>query len=214
MPEILIFTISIYIIQNLTGLNMRFISSLILFLCLSGMINAQNSSDKTLVRVLDPEKSSNLIIKFKTNTISKMPWDNQGFCFELQVKANMPIQILEQLLRVGRYDIEGVKEGDSYYVIAPNMEKNVSVKGKDLEEQITLIVKTPGNYDLSDKVITKNMDHLAGRDGNEVDFKEYLKIDNKININNPSLQTTLKGNHKLKLKTGDIVIDGVAIEIE
>jgi hypothetical protein len=143
-----------------------------------------------------------------------MPWDDQGFCFELLIKANMPVQILEQLLKAGRYEIDGVKYGDSYYVIAPNIDKNVTVRGKDLEEQITLVIKTPGNYDLTDNVITKNMDHLAGRDGNEVQVKEYMKIKNQVKVNKANLQTTLKSNQKLKLKKGDIIIDGVAIEVE
>jgi hypothetical protein len=193
---------------------MKFLFFLILIFGISLNSIAQDKSNKTLVRVLDPEASSNMVIKFKTVSISKMPWDDQGFCFELQIKANMPIQILEQLLKAGRYDIDGVKYGDSYYVIAPNIDKNVSVRGKDLEEQITLVIKTPGNYDLTDNVITKNMDHLAGRDGNEVQVKEYMKIKNQVKVNKANLQTTLKSNQKLKLKKGDILIDGVAIEVE
>jgi hypothetical protein len=193
---------------------MRLLFFVTLFFVFTLNLTAQDNSNKTLVRVLDPEASSNMVIKFKTVSISKMPWDDQGFCFELLIKANMPVQILEQLLKAGRYEIDGVKYGDSYYVIAPNIDKNVTVRGKDLEEQITLVIKTPGNYDLTDNVITKNMDHLAGRDGNEVQVKEYMKIKNQVKVNKANLQTTLKSNQKLKLKKGDIIIDGVAIEVE
>ena len=193
---------------------MKFLFFVTLFFGFTLNLTAQDNSNKTLVRVLDPEASSNMVIKFKTVSISKMPWDDQGFCFELHIKANMPVQILEQLLKAGRYEIDGVKYGDSYYVIAPNIDKNVTVRGKDLEEQITLVIKTPGNYDLTDNVITKNMDHLAGRDGNEVQVKEYMKIKNQVKVNKANLQTTLKSNQKLKLKKGDIIIDGVAIEVE
>ena len=193
---------------------MKFLFFITLFFGFTLNLTAQDNSNKTLVRVLDPEASSNMVIKFKTVSISKMPWDDQGFCFELLIKANMPVQILEQLLKAGRYEIDGVKYGDSYYVIAPNIDKNVTVRGKDLEEQITLVIKTPGNYDLTDNVITKNMDHLAGRDGNEVQVKEYMKIKNQVKVNKANLQTTLKSNQKLKLKKGDIIIDGVAIEVE
>jgi hypothetical protein len=193
---------------------MRVLSIFAFLFCIAFAVNAQELSDKTIVKTLNPEEASSVVINFKAAQINPQPWDGMAFRIELLVKANMPTQVLEQLVKAGRYNLDGYKDGDNYFVTAPNIEKNVSVRGKDLEEEIIVLIKTPGYYELANNTLSKDATSIAARGANEGQISEYLKIKSMLEIPEITIKSTLKGNPELKLNTGDILIDGTAITIE
>jgi hypothetical protein len=195
---------------------MRAFTVFAFLLCFSFIAKAQETSDKTLVKTLDPAEATSVVIDFKTAQINPQPWDEKAFRIELIVKSNMPIQVLEQLVKAGRYTLEGVKEGEQYLVTAPNMSKSVSVRGKDLEEEIIVVIKTPGAYVLTNNALAKDEAQLAmlDRSGTGTQKAEMMKIKNKVDISNVVLKSTLQNaTIDIKLKTGDIVVDGIPVEI-
>ena len=192
---------------------MKALSFAALFFSFIVFAQAQDS-DKTLVKTLDPEEASSVTIDFDAAQINPQPWDGGSFRIELVIKANMPIQVLEQLVKVGRYSLEGVKEGDKYYVTAPNLGKNVSVRGKDLVEEITVNIKTPGAFALANQTLERDLG-VAARGVDDAQIKEKMKITNSLEIPEVTIESTLKSsNVDLKLKTGDIVIGDEIIEID
>lgn len=185
---------------------MKALSFVALFLSFICFANAQETSDQTLVKSFDAEASTNVVIDFKTSEINPQPWDGQAFRIEMIIKANMPIQVLQQLVKAGRYSLEGVKDGDSYIVSAPNLAKSVTVRDRTLEEEIIISIKTPGAFALSGNSLERNLGIAArGIDEEQLKAMKAIKI---IEIPEVSILSTFKSDAKLELKTGDIKIDG------
>jgi hypothetical protein len=193
---------------------MRVLSFFTVLFFTAFLAKAQEHSDKTLIKTLDPSEATSVVIDFKAAQINPQPWDGMGFRIELIIKSNMPLHVLEQLVKAGRYTLEGVKDGDTYFVNAPNLEKNVSVRGKDLEEEISVSVKTPGYYIMANNTLFKDATSLVARGLDETKILDYKKITDSIGITEVKIQSTLKGSPNIKLKTGDILIDGKPIIIQ
>lgn len=174
-------------------------------------VQAQDQSEKSLVKTLKPEGVHEVVIDFGAEQINANPWDQGTFRIEMTIESNMPIQVLEQLVKVGRYSLEGYTEDGKYYVKAPNINKHVSVRGKDLEEKISIQVKTPGYYVLNNNALSLD-GAVAGRSTTKVQMAKMAV--NEIGVSSANLKTTLKSDVKLELKTGDIVIEGEPLEIE
>jgi hypothetical protein len=190
---------------------MRVLSFVALFLSFSFFAQAQDQSEKSLVKSLKPEGVHEVVIDFSAEEINANPWDEGTFRIEMTIESNMPIQVLEQLVKVGRYTLEGYTEDGKYYVKAPNIDKHVSVRGKDLEEKISIKVKTPGYYVLNNNTLALGPDYAAR---STTEKQMALMAVNNIDVSSAQLKTTLKSDVKLELKTGDIVIEGEPIEIE
>ncbi len=208
--------------KNLSHI-MRVLSLLALFLSVSFFAQAQDESDKTLVKTLKNEGAYEVVIDFDASDINAEPWDNQTFRIQMKIEANVPIPVLEQLVKAGRYDLTTEKKDGKYYVTAPNIEKHISVKGKDLEDKIHVQVQTPGYYALSENSLVLGEDIVA-RARSAKNAEEILKpyaVQNVEVSDDISLATTLKSNPDIKLKKGDIIIyendadeNGTALEIK
>ena len=199
------------------------------FLATAHWAMAQDNASKNLVKTFDANGASSITFECKQKDIKSNVWDGGLLRVELLVKANMPEQVLEQLVKAGRYTIEGrLNENGEYVIVAPNVEKSVTVRGKDLEEEIIILVQTPTLYHLADnRKLEKNAGDMAFRgttEEQEAQLKKFKNIDHKIETS-VRIESTLNtgatkqaNNSKAKtppitLKTGDIIIDNVEIEI-
>ncbi|WBM75902.1 hypothetical protein [Saprospira grandis] len=185
---------------------MRISAFIALFMSFAFLVQAQDNSEKTLVKTLMPEESSEVVFETKNATIGAEPWDQKGMRVEIEVISNMPVSVLEQLVKAGRYELEGRTEDGIFYVNAPKMEKQVTVRGKLLEEVINFNVKTPGYYVLSENRLMPDAG-LAARGNMKRNIETVIVI-------KPVLKTTLKSDAQIELKTGDIKIGDEIIEIE
>jgi hypothetical protein len=192
---------------------MKVLSFIALFFSFVAFTQAQGTeSDQTLVKSFDAESSTSVVIDFKTAEINPQPWDGQAFRIEMVIKANMPIQVLQQLVKAGRYSLEGIKEGESYIVSAPNLAKSVTVRDRTLEEEIIILIKTPGAFLLAGNSLEKNLG-VAAR-GVDTEQIKAMKAINTIEIPEVSILSTFRTDAKLELKTGDIKIDGEDLIID
>ncbi len=124
------------------------------------MIAAQSllaQGDKTLVKTMDPKGTSMIAFDFINMGVEAEPWD-QGFIrIELEITANFPEPVLAQLIKAGRYTLSSSIDGEVFKVQAENLEKAVTIGGKDLDDQVRVFIKTPGYYAVSDKgMLQKN----------------------------------------------------------
>ena len=190
--------------------------SFLLTLLMVGTFSFAQESDKTLVKSLNPQECPNVKIDIKNKGIESNPWDEGTIRVELEVKANVPAAVLDQLAKAGRYSIDGGKDGEVYLVKAPNLDKSITIGGKDLEEEIKITVKTPGYFALAaDGTLSKDINEevIAGRSDNPEDAARIInnmkKIKEDVNMHiNVVSTSSYKG--EVDLSKYKIVIDGVA----
>jgi hypothetical protein len=171
-------------------------------------------SDKVLVKTLNPDNCPNVQIDIKNKGIESAPWDEGTIRVELEIKANVPDAILAQLVKAGRYSIGGIKDGETYIVSAENLGKTITIGGKDLEEEITIVVKTPGYFALNDAgILSKNIDAetIAARSDNPEEAAKMIKkmqaIQEDLNMEVKIISTS-KYKGEVDLSKYKMVIDG------
>ncbi len=181
---------------------------------------AQENSEKNLIKSFDPQGASAIILDIKTKEINSTVWNGGMMRVELLIKANMPDVVLDQLVKAGRYTVEAVKNEDgTFTVTAPNLSKVVTIKGKDLQEEIFVQVQTPTKYLVAGNKLEKEapLDVVASRDGNDESAKKamakFKAITDKMKTE-VKVISNLKKQPKLKLVTGDIKIDGKSLELK
>lgn len=194
---------------------MKQLTLLFAFLLVNTFAFAQTTSDKTLVKTLNAQECPNVKIDIKNKGIESKSWDEGTVRVELEVKANIPDAVLAQLIKAGRYTIEGGKDekGETFIVFAPNLEKSIMVGGKDLEEVITITVQTPGYFAMNDGLLSKDIDEtaVAARSENAEEAAATIKkmkaikenLDMQVNV-----VSTSKYKGKVDLATYEIVVDG------
>ena len=172
-------------------------------------------SEKTLVKTLNPEEAANVHIDIKNKGMESNPWDQGTIRIQLAVEANVPEAILTQLVKAGRYSLDGNKDGEVYIVSAPNLEKAITIGGKDLEEKITVMVQTPGYFALNDNgMLSKDINEevIAGRTLTDAEAKALIKkmkvIREKVSWDIKVTSTMSKQPDEIDLSTVKITVDG------
>ncbi len=106
--------------------------------------------DKTLVKTMDPKGTSMIAFDFRNLGVEAAPWDEGFIRVELEITANFPEAVLAQLIKAGRYTLTPSIDGEVFKVQANNLDKTVTIGGKDLDDQVRIFIKTPGYYAVSD----------------------------------------------------------------
>ncbi|BDS11922.1 hypothetical protein [Aureispira anguillae] len=143
---------------------------------------AQTKSDKTLVKTMDPQGTSSINFDFRNKGVEAEPWDEGFIRVELEITANFPEAVLAQLVKAGRYTLSSSVEGETFNIQAENLDKAVSIGGKDLDDQVRIYIQTPGYYAVADGVLQKNfpgemVEEVVGR---ATDMKEAAKMIKKM----------------------------------
>lgn len=80
-------------------------------------------------------------------TIDLKTWDNPTIRFEITV--NMPTgtspSMLDELARVGRYNLTLTTQSDQTLIEAPNLKRTIKAKGQEIKENITFTIHAPKN---------------------------------------------------------------------
>ncbi|MGH1336013.1 MAG: hypothetical protein ACRBFS_07775 [Aureispira sp.] len=198
---------------------MRNLFFLCAFLAMGTTLWAQES-DKTLVKTLNPDEAPNVHINIRNEGMESNPWDEGTIRVQLEIEANVPEAILAQLVKAGRYSLDGGKDGEVYIVSAPNLDKTITIGGKDLEEKIKITVQTPGYFALSDQgMLSKeiNAEVIAARSNNAADAAKMLKkmksIQEDVDIE-VLVKSTSKYKKAIDLSTFTIVVDGEEMTVD
>lgn len=196
---------------------MKQLSCIMMFFLLAVSVQAQvHASNKSLVKTLNPKECPNIKIDIKNNKLSTDIWDEGTIMVQLDVQANVPQAVLQQLVKAGRYSLDGGKDGETFIVIAPNLDKAIRIGGKDLEEIITIKVQTPGYFVLNNNVLSKDIDEstIAARSNNAEEAAAMIRKMKAIR-QNVEMRTNIVSTSAYKgavdLSTYKIVIDGKEI---
>ncbi|EJF53520.1 hypothetical protein SapgrDRAFT_1817 [Saprospira grandis DSM 2844] len=158
-----------------------------LFLFLSfgfSAVQAQKTqaTEKNLIKTLDPEGAENISFKFNFEELDLEPWEQGSLRIRLLVHSNYPESIMKELLKAGRYEMQGLLDGDTYYITMPNLDKMITVGNLLLEEQIFVSVQTPGYFQKEGKTIKKKLDPalVVNARGNQAALKKMRQIKEDI----------------------------------
>jgi hypothetical protein len=58
------------------------------------------------------------------------------------------VSIVDQLAKVGRYDLKADADGETLLITAPNLSKVVTVKGQELNEQVSYVIFIPKDLEV------------------------------------------------------------------
>lgn len=117
-------------------------TSLIILLTLSLSLVAQ-SAEKTFSKSFSTENKGTIKLDLP-GAIDLKIWDTPTI--RIGITVSIPSgnnAMLGELANVGRYNLVSKAEGDVLTIVAPNMQKQIRVKGEELHETITFVVFVP-----------------------------------------------------------------------
>lgn len=115
---------------------------LLILLTLSLSLVAQ-SAEKTFSKSFSTESKGTIKLDLP-GAIDLKIWDNTTI--RVGITISIPSgnsAMLGELANVGRYNLVSKPEGDVLTITAPNMQKQIRVKGEELRETITFVIFVP-----------------------------------------------------------------------
>lgn len=133
-------------------------TSIIILLALSFSMAAQ-SAEKTFSKSFNTESKGTIKLDLP-GAIDLKIWDNPTIRIGITVSTPTGNDaMLGELARVGRYNLTSKGEGDVLTITAPNMQKQIRVKGEELRETLTFVVFVPKDL----KIEMPNADTYAAK---------------------------------------------------
>ena len=114
----------------------------ILLLTLSFATSAQTVS-KIFNKSFNTDNRGTIMLDLP-GMIDVKTWDNPSIKFEIGV--SLPSgngSMLNELANIGRYNLVSRAEGDILIITAPNLQKQLKIKGEALKEVLTFVVFVP-----------------------------------------------------------------------
>lgn len=164
---------------------------------------------------IQPEGAERVRLNFEYNELKDQKWGKEFIEVELIVRSQMPQAVLDILAQKGRYEVAIRKVNGDLLLDVPNLKKTVIIKGKTLEENITVRLSHPKFVYVEELETISFSKGLSGRSSDADDSTK------KFNTFQQPIQYTITLVSSLKnpkpsgfqLKTGDIEIDGEIIKL-
>ncbi len=116
----------------------------IFLLSLSFALSAQTAS-RTFNKSFNSENRGTIMLDLP-GQIDVKAWDNAYIKVEIGVAIPSGNgSILNELAYIGRYNLTSHSEGDVLTITAPNLQKQLKVKGAELREEFVFVVFVPEN---------------------------------------------------------------------
>ncbi len=122
--------------------------ALILLTSLAVTLSAQTTAGKTFTKAFNTDGKGTLRLDLP-GTIDLKVWDSPSIRFEISVSlpsGNGPM--LNELANIGRYNLASKAEGDVLVITAPNLQKQLKVKGQEFKETLNFVVFVPKNLQI------------------------------------------------------------------
>lgn len=121
----------------------RFPFVLIIIASLAVSLSAQTTAGKTFTKAFNTDGKGTLRLELP-GSIDLKVWDNPSIRFEISVSlptGNGPM--LNELANIGRYNLASKADGDALVITAPNLQKQLKVKGQEFKETLVFVVFVP-----------------------------------------------------------------------
>lgn len=182
---------------------------LLLFFAFALGFTSYAQTDKSLVQTLNPKGAQHIRLNFNLPTTADT-WKDETIRVFVEVNiTNANATILDQLVKAGRYKIEGVKENTDFVIDLPNVKKEITVRGEKLIETISVKLMVPEYSDVktSDnntvEVSQAKKPAIEGMAARALPFKKF-NCEVKIKCSNDPKYADLK--------LSDLLIDGKGVE--
>jgi hypothetical protein len=127
--------------------------NLILFLVFFGYIFCGYSqSTKTLVRSFRTE-TNNIELLFECEKEFRY-WDNEHIKVIIDININKNENILETLIKIGRYSLKEETYSDMLFLTLPKLRNDVIVRGGVIKEDIKVILYLPKHMSYNSEQIS------------------------------------------------------------
>ena len=161
------------------------------------------SQDNLVIKTLNPQKCPNIKIKVPNNLIKHEAWDQGGIRVDVLISSGIPDKILKALLEAGRYELEGNKIEESFYVTAPNLEIPMTLNGEEFKEDISIKISTPQYFVMNEnedlyKEINENIVRSRSASPEQIQaiLKQMKAIGEDINVHLKVVSTTFQKDVK------------------
>jgi hypothetical protein len=104
---------------------------------------AAQTATKTFTKAFNTDGKGTTILNLP-GTIDLRTWD--GPSVRLEITVSLPSgngSMLNELANIGRYNLVAKPEGDALVITAPNLQKQIKVKGEELREVFNFVVFAP-----------------------------------------------------------------------
>ncbi len=115
-----------------------------LFLLVLSCSAAAQSSGKTFSKSFNTDGKMKVALDLPGEVDLKV-WDNPSIRIEISVTLpdGTNSAMLNELANVGRYNLVAKSEEELLLITAPNLQRQVKVKGQDLKESLSFVVYVP-----------------------------------------------------------------------
>jgi len=123
-------------------------SALILLTALAASISAQTTVGKTFTKAFNTDGKGTVRLELPGEVDLKI-WDNPSIRIEISVSlptGNGPM--LNELANIGRYNLTAKPQDDVLIITAPNLQKQLKVKGQELKENLVFMVFVPKDLNI------------------------------------------------------------------
>ena len=120
-------------------------------LCIALLISTSvftQTAEKTLVKSFNL-KGNQLVILDLAGQVEIIDWSNDLMRMNMTVSLeNGNEGMLKSLVQVGRYNLNSEEEDSGLLVNAPNLQRQITVRGNEIKENISYIVYKPENVEV------------------------------------------------------------------
>lgn len=129
------------------------------FLLLTLLVAASaQTASKTFNKSFNTDNRGTLMLDLP-GVIDVKVWDNPSIKFEIGVTlASGNGSMLNELANIGRYNLVSKSEGDILLINAPNLQKQLKVKGEALREVLSFAVFVPRDLKIELPHVTADTD--------------------------------------------------------
>ena len=120
--------------------------SILILLSLNNVMTAQTAG-KTFTKSFNTDSKGVIRLEL-ANAIDLKTWDNPSVRIEISVSLpSGNSSVLNELANVGRYNLvaKSIDSDDALVISAPNLQKQIRIKGEELKENVSYIVYVPKN---------------------------------------------------------------------
>lgn len=116
--------------------------SFVILLTLSSGLTAQ-TAEKTFSKSFNTENKGTIKLDLP-GAVDLKVWDNPTIRIGITISlASGNSSMLGELANVGRYNLVAKPDGEKLVISAPNMQKQIRIKGEELRETLTFVVFVP-----------------------------------------------------------------------
>ncbi len=122
---------------------MKQVGLLALVLLFAVLRSPAQVAEKTFSKSFHPDGKTSIHLVLP-GTVEVKTWDNPVIRFEITVSVPQGYgSMLNELANVGRYNLVAKPDGSTLVIDAPNLQKQIKIKGQEFKEVLSITVFAP-----------------------------------------------------------------------